>query len=161
VSGVVAVVLAGSGEFLLQTGNPEEGVQRFQEAAVLSLEAGRDDAAAALLQKAVAGVRTLAESALTSMQYQESIPLFDLALRLDPDSPRALYGRARARIGIGEPDLAEQDLLQLVSMDNGLTRRQLAAAWVDLATISQARGDLAESRTRQARALEIANLPVP
>ncbi|MBD3867685.1 MAG: tetratricopeptide repeat protein [Acidobacteria bacterium] len=161
VSGVVAVVLAGAGEFLLQNGSPAEAVERFQEAAALSREAGREDAAVALLQRAGSGVRTLAESALTSVRFQDSIPLFDLALTLEPDSPRTLYGRARARLGTGDLDLAEADLLALVAMDSGLNRRQLAAAWVDLARISQARGDLEESRNRQSRAGEIANSSAP
>ena len=161
VSGIAAVVLAREGEFLLQNGSAVEAVDRFRQAATLSREAGRDETAGLLMERSVSGVRTLAESALTSGNYTDSILLFDLLLSLRPDSARALFGRARAYLGNGEPDRAEEDLLALVTPGNDLDRRQLAAAWIDLARISQARGNLAESRNRQAKAMEITGSPVP
>ncbi len=161
VSGVVAVVLAGSGEFLLQHGSPDQALDRFREAAALSREAGQDETAEILIQRAASGVRDLAESALTSGRHREAISLFDLVLSVDPGSVRGLYGRARARLGIRDMDGAEQDLLDLVTTPGRLNQRQLAAAWIDLARISRSRGDVAESRSRQAKAAEIAASSVP
>jgi tetratricopeptide (TPR) repeat protein len=160
-SGVAAVVLVGSGDFLLQNGKPGEAVDRFREAAALSRAAGQDETAARLEARAVSGVRELAESALTSGRYPEAVSLFDLLLSMDPGSARGLYGRARARLEIQDLDGAEEDLEALVSTDRGLNRRQLAAAWIDLARISQARGDVAETRIRQAKAAEISSPSAP
>jgi tetratricopeptide (TPR) repeat protein len=136
-----------AGRALLAAGRIDAAVQALRRA---SLRAPGDPV---LGQQLLDATIAFAEGALAAGRVDEALELYEQLLAASPGNVRALHGRGRARLAIGDLTGAEEDLQVLAAQTQ--PPRLAAALWADLALVASGRNDSDEAMRRLDRAVAL------